>query len=56
VLLTLKTNTASEGAASKRYGRDVHVAGKRVVADGRHGSRDRIAAEFQTTLKHLLAR
>jgi formimidoylglutamate deiminase len=42
-------------AGNRNLVKEVHVAGKRVVSDGRHGQRDRIAAAFQTTMKHLLA-
>lgn len=35
--------------------REVHVAGRRVVADGRHANRDAIAARYGNTLRQLLA-
>ena len=35
--------------------REVHVAGKRVVADGRHADRDAISARYRQTLQALLA-
>ena len=35
--------------------RDVHVAGARVVADGRHRDRDAIAARYRTAMARLLA-
>jgi formimidoylglutamate deiminase len=35
--------------------RDVHVAGARVVADGRHRDRDAIAARYRTAMAKLLA-
>ncbi len=35
--------------------REVHVGGKRVVADGRHPDRDAIAARYRQTLQALLA-
>ncbi len=35
--------------------REVHVAGKRVVAEGRHADRDAISARYRRTLQALLA-
>ena len=35
--------------------REVHVAGKRVIAGGRHADRDSIAARYRQTLQALLA-
>ena len=35
--------------------REVHVGGKRVVAEGRHGDRDAILARYRKTLQSLLA-
>jgi formimidoylglutamate deiminase len=35
--------------------RDVHVAGQRVVADGRHRDRDAIATRYAAAMRHLLA-
>jgi formimidoylglutamate deiminase len=42
-------------AGNRNLVKEVHVGGKRLVAEGRHGARERIAAEFQTTMKHLLS-
>jgi formimidoylglutamate deiminase len=35
--------------------RDVHVAGARAVADGRHRDRDAIAARYRAAIATLLA-
>jgi formimidoylglutamate deiminase len=42
-------------AGNRNLVKDTYVAGKRVVADGRHGLRDRIGAEYRETMRSLLA-
>ena len=42
-------------AGNRSLVRETWVAGRRLVAEGRHGQRDRIAAEFTATMKSLLA-
>jgi formimidoylglutamate deiminase len=42
-------------AGNRPLVKETWVAGKRVVADGRHGQRDRIASEYRETMKAMLA-
>jgi formimidoylglutamate deiminase len=42
-------------AGNRSLVRETWVAGKRVVADGRHGQREKIASEYRATMKSMLA-
>jgi formimidoylglutamate deiminase len=42
-------------AGNRSLVKEVHVAGKRLVADGRHGAAEKVAAEFRATMNSLLA-
>jgi len=42
-------------AGNRNLVKETWVAGKRVVADGRHGMRDKVAADYREALRTLLS-
>jgi formimidoylglutamate deiminase len=42
-------------AGNRNLVKETWVAGKRVVADGRHGMREKIAAEYREAMRTLLS-
>jgi formimidoylglutamate deiminase len=42
-------------AGNRSLVKEVHVAGKRLVADGRHGAAEKVAADYREALRTLLS-